>query len=561
MRALAVTVGIAGVVACAAPPPKQQIVTVAARDTVHDAKTLHVTLSNSGGTVSQDLDLGSHAFPVTFGVEATGRTGDLGIAVNALDANQLVVGLGTATAAIDDPTTSVMLEGADFVVNTDFADDQELDGDFEANGYQLAASADGTWFASYHGACTDPCHMFGRRFDASGKAVESAAAASSNAFPITTTLSAGSPNTAIVANGAKTAAFWDFNDSVAATQGVACRTFDPQGTALPSQAVIAMDTSTDVVAATALSNSNFAVSWVAFTTTSVIRGAVARPDCSVSAGPFTVNTTTTGSIHRPTVSASGNVIMYAWIVDGNVRFRTATNGGLFGASDAVMFAATATESVEHVRLAPYGAGFAVAVRWAPTSAAGQSRIEIYLADNTGKITLGPSVLTTATNPQFEQPDSFGMSTRPDGAIMVVWHECHDNGDGNGCGVFGRLVRPTLAPVGDRLTIPTTTMGDQTGPSVTGLAKAFAVAWTDKSGAEPDHSGLAARARVISPPYDDASAILGGTCSASVACGAMRTCATGTDSVPRCYETCTPPTCPHGGHCTLGLDGATSGCAF
>ncbi len=559
MRALFVTLFVT---ACGAPPPAQQIVTVEAKPTVHDAKTLHVELSNAGGTVSQDFDLASHGFPVTFGIEAPGRMGDLGIAVNALDENMLVVGLGAGTATITDATSTVMLDGADFVVNTDFADDQELSDDFEANGYQLAATSDGTWFASYHGACVDPCHMFGRRFDATGKAVSSAVAAGTNAFPITTTESSGTPNTAIAASGTTTLAFWDFTDSVATTTGVACRSFDAQGTALPTQAMVAMDTDTDVVGATALSNSNFAASWVAFTTTEVIRGVTVHPDCSVATGPFTVNTTTTGEIHRPTVMASADVLMYAWIVDGNVRFRVGTNGGTFPSPDAVMIPATATDEVEHVRLAPAaGGGFIVAVRWAPIMGAGQSRIELYKTDKTGALTAGPSVITTATDPEFDTPESFGLTVRADGAVMAVWHECNDSGDGNGCGVFGRLARQTLVPVGDKLTVPTTTLGDQTGPSVTALVDSFAVSWTDKSGTAPDISGLAARARVISPPYDDASGILGATCSASAPCGANLGCAMGTDNATRCYESCTPPTCAHGGKCMLSIDGSTSACVF
>ena len=191
---------------------------------------------------------------------------------------------------------------------------------------------------------------------------------------------------------------------------------------------------------------------------------------------------------------------------------------------------------------------------------GQSRIEVYKADKTGKITAGPTVVTSAAIPDFDTVFSFGLATRADGALLVVWHECNDGGDGNGCGVFGRILRPSGVPVGDKITIPTTVLGDQTTPSAVALPGAFAVSWTDKSGAEPDHSGLAVRARILVPPYDNASAVLGATCSASAPCGANLACAMGSDGA-RCFETCTPPACPDGGSCRLALDGTTSACSF
>ena len=551
---------LAGVLAAGcADPPQELVVTVEAQPSVHDAKTLHVTLANAGGTVSQDLDLGAHAFPVTFGVQATGRTGDLAIAVDALDQNMLVVGRGAGTSAVTDPAATVKLEGADFVVNTEFADDQLATSDFETYGFQLGATADGSWLASYHGTCSAPCNMFGRRFDATGKPLTSEVAASTNAFPITTTLTSGSPNTAIATTGSSTLALWDFQDSVANTSGVACRSFDAQGNATPTQTQISSDAGTDVVGAATLSNSNVAVSWVASLTTTSIRGAIVQPDCTRVLGPFTVNTTTTGFIHRPTLGVSGDVLMYAWIVDGTARFHVGTNGGSFPGPDAVLLAATATEQVEQVRIAPFAGAFAVAVRWGPLTGAGQSRIEVYKADKTGKLMGTPTVVTSVAIPDFETVNSFGLAPRADGALLVVWHECNGGGDGNGCGVFGRVLRPSGVPVGDKIVIPTTTLNDQTTPSAVALPGAWAVSWTDKSAAEPDHSGLAVRARIFAPPYDDASGIQGATCSAAAPCGTGLACAMGGDGA-RCYETCTPPTCANGGSCRPALDGSNA-CVF
>src|SRR5262249_52954788 len=70
------------------------LVTVDARPAVHDAASITVTLANAGTMRTDTLMLGGKAFPVTFSVSAPGRTGDLAITIDALDASGLVIGHG-----------------------------------------------------------------------------------------------------------------------------------------------------------------------------------------------------------------------------------------------------------------------------------------------------------------------------------------------------------------------------------------------------------------------------------------------------------------------------------
>jgi len=179
-----------GLVACGGTDDSGSylIVTVSTRPAVHDAKTIKVKLTNAGSERSDDLEMTPKGFPATFSVSAPGRTGDLGISVDALDADGLLVGRGETTTTIESPTAEVMVDSADFVVNTDYADDQLLSNYSPANGFQLAAVADGTWTAVHSAACDTPCNIFGRRFDPSGRPVSSQAAAGTNAFPVTTRL-------------------------------------------------------------------------------------------------------------------------------------------------------------------------------------------------------------------------------------------------------------------------------------------------------------------------------------------------------------------------------------
>ena len=136
-------------------------------------------------------------------------------------------------------------------------------------------------------------------------------------------------------------------------------------------------------------------------------------------------------------------------------------------------------------------------RWITKSGTGEGHIDMRLFDGTGKPIGGtPILISDKTGANFQFVDSFGSAFDADGNILVVWHGCDADGDGNACGVKGRFVSGT-GPVGDELVIPTTLTGDQKAPSAVALGHgAFAVAWNDFSAQQPDVSGAAVRARII-----------------------------------------------------------------
>lgn len=476
------------------------IVTVSGRAAVHDIKSLKVTLSNAGASRSDELPFGDQQLPATFSVSAPGRTGDLGITVEGVDKDGLVVGVGAATSTLDLPTASVLLDPADFVINTDFAENQFPSDDYEAHGFQVAAAPDGnTWTAAYRDSCGAPCNMFARRFDKTGRAVQTKIAASANGFPMSTTLTTSISTPAIATAGNNTIEVWDFNDPIASTVGIACRSLDAMGQGNPDQVTVATDASSDVVAAAPLANGNFALAWSAFLTTGVIRTAVVRPDCTLSAGPTTVSTT--ASARKVAVATQGTTVMYAFVVDGSVRVRFANTSNVFTTGTDVLFAArTGTESVESVRIAPLGTGFAVVVRWALTAAImGPGRLELYRTSATGTMLGGPVVVSTKSGSDFGSSEAFGVATRSDGVLLVTWHSCLANGDGSGCGVWARAFRDSGMPLGEEIIVPTTTMNDQTNPSAAALGtEAFVVVWKDESGQAPDIAGSAVRGRIIYP---------------------------------------------------------------
>jgi hypothetical protein len=482
------------------------VVTVNARSAVHDVGLLRVTLSNAGSMRTEDIPLGSASFPATFSISPEERTGELGILIEAFDEDGLLVGRGTAQGSLDAAAAQVLVEPTDFVVNTEYAEDQQISNYFSAGGLQLAATANGTWINAYNAACSTPCNVYGRRFDPTGRPVTSALAAGTAGFPISTKLTGrfyGTP--AVAANATNFLAVWTHQDSVTTTiRSIECRGLDAGGAAASAQVQVALDDFPDVVSAAALTNGNFAVAWDGRTpaaTSDQIRTAVLRPDCTAASPPAVASAVGAILPGRSHVAANANNILYAWVVDSSIRVRAARLDGTYvAAADSELLAKTATEGVEFVRLAPFGTGFAAVVRWSLlTGTTGPGRLDLYRVSSTGTLMGPPIPVSSRSGTDFGSSESFGVAAGRDGSLLVVWHACLDRGDGSGCGVFGRLLRPTGEPAGDEFVVPTTTADDQTRPSAVALPDgSFAVSWTDRSTAAPDTSGASVRARIIYP---------------------------------------------------------------
>lgn len=501
MRAPFLLCCVIGLAACE-PEKPYIIVTVEARPAVHDIDLLRVTLSNAGSMRTEELRVGSAAFPATFSIDPAGRTGELGIAVEALDDDGGLIGRGSTQSTIDAPTARVMLETTDFVVNTEYAEDQQLSNYFGANGFQLAAAADGTWTTVYNAACNTPCNVFGRRFDRAARPVPSVVAAGTAGFPISTRLTNFISTPAVASNGTITLTVWNAYNNPG--YSIECRALDAAGAAASAQRQLATDEFPNLVSVAPLPNGNFAVAWDGQVTNDLIRTAIVRPDCSLVGTVDSATASVAGQFpQRSHVATSGGSILYAWLLANQVRVRTANADGVFQTAEALLIPKTATEEIEFVRVAPLGAGFAVVVRWGLiTGTTGPGRLELYRTSNAGALMGPPVLLSERSGSDFESRQSFGLARGGDGNLLVVWHACMDKGDGSGCGVFGRLVGSNGTPIGEEIPIATTTANDQTGPSAVALPDgAFAVAWTDESGAAPDISGTAVRARVIYPAAD------------------------------------------------------------
>jgi hypothetical protein len=488
------------VLAACATSDDYVVVTVTARAAVHGATALTVTLANAGTTRMDTLALHG-AFPLTFSISSPGRTGDLAITLDATNASGVVVGHGTGATQIGADQASVVLESTDFVVNTDFAGNQFTSNDFEASGFQLAALPDGTWTAAFRDDCQgSDCNLFARRFDANGVAIQSAVAVSANAFDLSSKTTSNASTPALAAGATTTLAVWDFFDGGGATTtGVACRALDAAGNAGAAQLAVAADAA-DVVALAALASGNFVASWS--TSTGGVQGIHAvriKPDCTPLGAVVAVSAMSDSFIHRGAVASSGTNILFTWIVDGDLHARVMSNAGVLMGTDTVLVPKTTTDEILHARIAPVEGGFLVAARWAQIAGTdGPGRIEIIRVDTAG-LQVGAAILATDRSAtDSDSSESFGFASGAGGA-MVVWHACGALGDDSGCGVFGRLLRDTGEPVGDSFGLATTTIGDQTRPSVVGLPGGFVATWTDASQKPPDTAQQSVRARIFYTP--------------------------------------------------------------
>lgn len=478
------------------------VVTVDKRPAVHGATKLKVTLSNAGSMRTDDLDLNGYDFPVTFSLNAPGRGGELGISIDALDANNALVGRGAGQTTLTESSAKVTLDSADFVVNTDVANNQFLTSDFEAVGVQLASTTNGTWMTTWRDECT-ACDIYGRRFDPAGQAVVSTLAANTNAFKVTTTQTSSLAMPAVSSSGMNTLVFWDYRDTVGTGAGVACRVITDTGAGSPAQTSIALE-SADVVTAAPLRNGNFIVTWQVFASPMyVIHSQLVKPDCTTVSGtttPTTVSTTMISLGHtRANVASIGNVILYAWVADDSVYAANATLGNTVS-GERPLIAKANLFLVDFVRIVPWGTGFALGVRSSsdPGSTTAPGKIEIYRLNEIGQLQGAPILITDKSRSDFASDTAFGLARGANDSLMVVWHVC-ETGAGS-CEVYGRVLDANGTPTSEPFVVPTSTGSDQVYPSVAPLPDgAFVVAWNDSSGLDPDRSGSAVRARIIYPP--------------------------------------------------------------
>ncbi len=474
------------------------VVTVDARPSVHDVAELEVATSD--GEAVDRIAFSRTTFPATFSMSGLGTAGTVDLSIKAISFDGLLVGEGRTQVQLDGNKASVFLENTDFLVNTDLPEKQYLTANVDNVGGQLAAAPSGRWTVTYGSDCSS-CQMYARRFDATAVPLPSADADGTGSFRVTSKNSLrGTAFPSVASAGENTIVVWDYADPISFEKGVACRGINARGSQTAGQLAVSLQTATSVDAAP-LPDGTFAVSWLSQVEPKEVFTQIVRADCTPKLAPVSVSGPSLGIIHGAQVASNGSALIYAWVVDKDAaRFRVGDGTGTFVGEGTIP--APPDTAIEHVRVATMASGFAVAVRVAATNSSMPGAILLYRTSATGALLSDPVTVTDQSGSNTNTGKvGFGIATRSDGTTMLVWQQC-DNGSSGACvnrlDIFGRLVRSDGSFAGEAFLIPTTTAKNQENPSVAALEDAFVVAWNDESGAEPDTSGSAVRARLIYP---------------------------------------------------------------
>lgn len=542
------------------------VVTVTARPAVRGVEDLEVTMANANATLTETFTVDGRTFPLTFSIETGGRDGELELRGQGLDGDGVALGAGVATVDLGGRTdVELVLEPNDFAVNTTFVGDQALAFRLDAGGRQLAVGSDGVFTIGWSDSCevVGRCDVFGRRFDATAAPVPSMLAAGTAQFNFNRTngLVGYEPSVTTNADGATLAAWSDGSTLFAVVVDAA-----GAATALTETTITDVNVPS-TPAVTALPDGRFVVAWTENTMTvgqfavkAVWLGDTGQPvvnPITGTAAAYLVSGTPLSQKSPPALVALGDQAEHAivWKTGSTLRGRFYAPSGMPRAGD-VSLGNFNTDELGEPQIAALAPDLAVLfVRRTVGGDADEGQLVLRRVTTTGARTGVDAILTRQID-----PGPMGLATRADGAIAVVWEACMADSDGAACGVRFQLFRPTLAAVGEASVANTTTENTQLEPSVAALpGGAFVAAWSDGSQTPPDTDGFGIRARVLYPPYDDATG-LGGRCSSTAACGEGNICMAGTDGMPRCYRACaTDRTCEYGGSCTTMGD--ESACLF
>jgi hypothetical protein len=525
------------------------IVEVRGRPALGEVAELEVTVSNDGTSQTVTFDTAGESFPATFSITAGGRTGPIDIVARGFT-DELQVAYGTGTVDAEAEAGVLMLDPADFVVNTEYAGTQAPNEDIETNGFQLTAHGD-VVTASFGDDCpVSVCNQFGRRFGLDGRPLSTGLGAGTNQFRWNQIDGALLATTGVASQAdGSSVTVWD------SPSGVACRAMAADGEAAAAEELVAADTDADVVSAAPMSGGRYVLAWVAtdpVSTDQVVRSATISGDCKLVAGPDTIAGPLTFA-HRPMIAWSAAGTLVVWIEDiTQARFRIGgTNGRFFpvGANNTgtVLIEGVQPLGVEFVRALVNDGGYALAY-YRSSASFTEDQIVLRRVDDTGA-PLGTdtpiAIGADYGSPALARRDS-------DGALAVAWTQCDAGGDGAGCGVKVQVLRPFGLPVGAPVVVNTTTVGNQDRPSIAALGDGFVVLFADDSMTAPDIDGGAVRMRYIYPPFDDAARVIGARCQSSAQCDDGLVCGEHGSGDLMCAPSCVGPgPCTGGGTCETG----------
>ncbi len=544
--------------ACGGEPEPAVIVTIAARPATltEQIGDLEVTVGNGGASKSQRFAVDGQAFPLTFSVTTGDRTGALDVSVRAFDADGNTLGVGQTQADLTVDELAMVLDPADFVVNTEYAGSQRTGFDYDVAGYQLAGGRDRATFGLRDNCMVAVCPLVGRRFDDHGRPLDTELGAGTGQFRWTAGTGADTGSELALAGlgDGGTIAAWD-----GAGGEVVCRSLPASGTGASAERTLITELNADLVTANALATGNVVLTWVARTATSTyeLKATVVNPQCGTVTAPF-VLAAPVDAFPRAGIAAGDQGVLFTWTDGPDLRYRLGTaNGTVSGGvtTGTLLLAGSASETMEYARPVALDDGYAVVYR-ANTVGGDSHPIRLRRVNSTGGVVGVDAVVGTFAN----AVGAHAVARRSDGAIAVAW-ETATPSDGGGTGIAFRVLRPTGLPVGDIMLVNSTRNGEQTDAQVAAIEGAFVIGFTDDSRQAPDSDDTSVRGRFVYPAYDEARGVLGANClrNGFPDCDAGGVCVADASGTPRCHAACdfagSPPQCPGGGVCTQMGDSA------
>jgi hypothetical protein len=542
-------------------------VTLRGRLAMHTPATIDVVVSNAGGAASQGFTLEpGQRLPLTFTVTPTGRTGTLHIEASARFAGGESAGRGSVDVTIAPDRqvdADLVLFPDDFVVNKSIPQSQFIVIDEDQDGRQIAAAPDGSFVTAFENDCgpLSRCDVLARLFDKTATPARNGTSLDDgdlilNQQPL---LSA----TPVIAGG---------KDGFLAAwliQAAGRPDADLRATVLGRDAGhkqsldldVSVDPADDVApTAFALADGSYVVVWerVRADMTREVRarryGSDGTPlvnGVTSTTGDYPVSSVSTSNqrqSHGVGLASGGFVIV--WVVGSNISARVFDKNATPSGAD-VALTSYAGATIYQPRVAATKDGFVAAWQGSGSAELSQHPVVVQRFDSTGA---SLSTQIQAVTQAVSLKASPGLAVRAsDGAIGITWPDCFALGDGDGCGIKFRLLRPSGQPVGDVEGVNTTTKASQTAPSIAAVADdGFVIGWTDNSQLPPDDQESGVRARVIYPSLDRHDGKLGAICGATgdAACAEGLTCQPAADNQQLCHQTCTGA-CPAGGTCVNG----------
>ena len=393
--------------------------------------------------------------------------------------------------------------GAEFLVNTSTTGEQSAP--------TITALADGRFVVSWQDSSLTGGDTSGFAIRAQVFNADGAPFGAEFLVNTTTTGDQFAPAITALADGRFVVCWTDGSQSAGDLTGfdVRAQVFNADGSTLGAEFLV--NTATDLrqsdPAITALANGRFVVCWSTAvriggeSADNVIRAQVFNPDGSTFGSEFQVNTRTFDGPYFPAITAladGGFVASWtnaSW--DCSARVFNAD-----GSPSGSEFQVNTTTDIDQYNTAitPLASGRFV-VSWQDYSETGgdtsRFAIRAQVFDPDGAPSGAEFLVNTTTAGDQSVPTITGLA---DGRFVVSWIDGSATGaDTSGTAIRAQLFNPDGSTSGAEFLVNTTTFGYQLAPTITALADGrFVVSWQDAGQTGADTTGSAIRAQIFDP---------------------------------------------------------------